>query len=211
MINRTGIYRITCLIGNKIYYGSTARSFKTRWNKHKSDLKNKKHDNFYLQNAWNKYGQENFKFDIILVCAPQDCLYYEQIFLNKYYDNKINCYNICKIAGSQLGVKRSQETCEKISSNHADMRGSKNPNFGKDFSGNNHPGFGSRRSKESKEKISLACIGLKNRAKLTWNDVEKIRTKYQNGAYTYKELAKEYGVKFPAIHKIINNITWKLM
>lgn len=211
MINKTGIYKITCLISNKYYYGSAAQSFKIRWNKHKNDLKNKKHDNPHLQHAWDKYGQKNFKFEIVLICSRQDCLYYEQIFLDKYYDKQINCYNICLIAGSHLGVKRSLETREKISKNHADMRGSKNPNFGKDFKNDKHPGFGSHRSEESRKKISLSHMGIRNRVKLTWGAVEEIRAKYKNGTYTYKQLAKEYGVKFPAIHKIIKNITWKLV
>lgn len=47
-----GIYKI--IINNKVYIGSSF-NIQKRLIQHKSDLKNNRHDNQYLQNAYNKY------------------------------------------------------------------------------------------------------------------------------------------------------------
>lgn len=63
MIN-SGIYKIICLINNKFYIGSSVNIDK-RLRNHKRSLRKNSHDNKYLQNAWNKYGEHNFRFEII--------------------------------------------------------------------------------------------------------------------------------------------------
>lgn len=60
------IYKITNNIDNKCYIGQT-KNLKDRWCKHKSQLKHNKHENIYLQRAWNKYGEENFEFKSIIL------------------------------------------------------------------------------------------------------------------------------------------------
>ena len=60
-----GIYKIECCTTGVVYIGSTSVSFKKRWRKHKQRLRHNYHENNYLQNAWNKYGEENFIFEIV--------------------------------------------------------------------------------------------------------------------------------------------------
>ena len=59
-----GIYKIINIINNKIYIGQSV-DIKRRWNDHKSELRRNSHHNIYLQQSWNKYGEENFKFEVI--------------------------------------------------------------------------------------------------------------------------------------------------
>ena len=61
---KTGIYNIRNIINNNIYIGS-ASNLKNRWNVHKHKLSNNKHVNIHLQRAFNKYGSENFIFEVI--------------------------------------------------------------------------------------------------------------------------------------------------
>lgn len=64
-----------------------------------------------LQRAFNKYGKESFRFEIVAVCPAEYVLKLEQFFIesiNPYY-------NICKVAGSSLGVKRTAEYKKKLS------------------------------------------------------------------------------------------------
>jgi len=170
MIDKTGIYRIINNIDNKVYYGSAAVSFRCRWIVHKSNLMNNKHGNPHLQAAWNKYGHENFEFKIILICEPVDCLYYEQLFLDKYFDNCINCYNICPTADSPLGRKHSEETKLKMSRSQI---GNKNTlghkcsdetrkKMSEANTGVKNSMFGKTHSLDAKRKISLATSGDKN-------------------------------------------------
>lgn len=59
-----GIYKIINTLNNKTYIGSS-KNIKVRWYKHKSLLKNNKHENNKLQNSVNKYGIDKFNFEIV--------------------------------------------------------------------------------------------------------------------------------------------------
>ena len=58
-----GIYKIIC-VNNKFYIGSST-NIDRRLKEHTSLLKRNKHLNKRLQKDWNKYGEKNFRFEII--------------------------------------------------------------------------------------------------------------------------------------------------
>ncbi len=64
LAEKPGIYLIYCLTNEKCYIGSSV-NVKRRERQHRSDLKKKIHHCANLQNAWNKYGKENFIFRFI--------------------------------------------------------------------------------------------------------------------------------------------------
>lgn len=66
-LNEPGVYKITCLPSNKHYVGSTIRKIHQRFSEHLYELEKGIHKNPYMQNSWNKYGADNFKFDILEV------------------------------------------------------------------------------------------------------------------------------------------------
>ena len=119
----TGIYQILNLINGKRYIGSAAgRGFDDRWDKHRKQLGNKQHHSIKLQRAWDKYGVDSFVFEIIEKCESVDCIRREQHYLDTVLfascnNNKFNKlgYNICRIAGSTLGVKLSDQTRQRMS------------------------------------------------------------------------------------------------
>ena len=57
---KTGVYKITNLINNKFYIGSTSNSFYNRYHQHISDYKLDKKSIKILYRAFDKYGFENF-------------------------------------------------------------------------------------------------------------------------------------------------------
>ena len=69
--NKAGIYKIRNILNNKCYIGCT-KNFEIRYTKHLSSLRNQKGVNKHLQNAWNKYGEENFVFEIIEALDPME-------------------------------------------------------------------------------------------------------------------------------------------
>ena len=108
--NQFGVYKIE--LNNKIYIGSTVRPFKFRWQDHLNGLKGKNHCSTYLQNAYNKYGASTLKFSILeIVKKKEDCISREQYYIDILKPQ----YNTCKIAGSSLGLIRSEETRKRIS------------------------------------------------------------------------------------------------
>lgn len=85
-----GIYKITNSINGNSYYGSS-KNITKRWLRHKNELNKNKHINVLLQRAWNKYGEENFIFEIVEECDEPLLLKIEQ----KYLDSNPE-YNIGK-------------------------------------------------------------------------------------------------------------------
>ena len=90
------VYQITNLINNKKYFGST-NDIQRRWREHKSHSSNiNSHDyNYPLQQAFRKYGVENFEFKIL----PEefetryDAEEYEQKMIIKYNTYGHDGYN----------------------------------------------------------------------------------------------------------------------
>jgi hypothetical protein len=82
-----GIYCIKCILTKKVYIGSSSNIY-MRFRDHKSKLNNNKHANGYLQNSWNKYGENNFKFSIIELCDKNNLLFKENFYIEK--NNSLN-------------------------------------------------------------------------------------------------------------------------
>lgn len=87
-----GIYKIKNLINGKIYIGQSV-NIKQRWAEHKANLRNNKHENQYLQNAWNKYREENFDFCVIEECS-ESILDEKECYYIAYYNSYRNGYNL---------------------------------------------------------------------------------------------------------------------
>ncbi len=130
------IYQITNTINNKIYIGS-AINYDTRIKRHLNDLKIGRHHSTKLQRSYNKYGKEVFSFEIIESVTDIDLLIKIE---QKWLTEKQPEYNMTLIAGlnSHLGVKRSQETKDKIRDKLT----------------------GIIRSQETKDKISSSKLGV---------------------------------------------------
>src|SRR5688500_5336291 len=111
------IYRIRNIVNNKAYIGSTV-DFKPRINRHLSMLKRNIHHSKLLQNAWNKYGENNFVFEVLFYTVCLDTLVnFEQLLIDTY-DTHRDGYNVCPIAGNRLGTKHSELTRIKMSNSH---------------------------------------------------------------------------------------------
>lgn len=83
-----GIYRIKNLINGKCYYGSS-KNIEKRWSMHKIKLNNNTHINCILQRAWDKYGEDNFSFEIVEECDINVLLETEQKYLDLQPDYNI--------------------------------------------------------------------------------------------------------------------------
>lgn len=59
-----GIYIITNSKNNKVYIGESL-NIKNRWELHIEQLNNNQHHSYKLQDDWNKFGVENFKFEVV--------------------------------------------------------------------------------------------------------------------------------------------------
>ena len=108
------IYSITNLINNKRYIG-ISQNYEDRKRVHLWALKNNKHKNEKLQNSVNKYGLDNFKFEILKKVETDNRI--EALKIENYYIKKYDSYNngynkSLGFEGSTL-LKISEETKEK--------------------------------------------------------------------------------------------------
>lgn len=139
MASISGIYQIKNVVSGKIYIGS-AINIKHRWQTHVGHLNKNRHPNRHLQSAWNKYGSEAFEFSILKTCFIFALIFEEQKMIDKLNPE----YNLAPKAGSNLGVKLSEETKNKISASKKGVA------------------TGRIVSKETRDKISMALQGHKN-------------------------------------------------
>ncbi len=168
-MHKFGIYKITNIITEDFYIGSSV-DLRSRINQHKSKLKNRSHPNNYLQNVYNKYGINNLSFEIVEHVDNKINL----IFKEQFYIDTLNPrYNICKIAGSCLGRKLSEETKLKISESH----------------------IGLKLSEETKFKISEAKKG-KKLSKETRKKLSENNAKYWLGKHLSEECIEKKSKKF---------------
>ncbi len=112
---KTGVYKITCLENNKIYIGSS-KDIDSRFKTHVQKLENKKHINSHLQNAWNLYTKQKFKFEIIEFCEEKELITREQFWMDKTkcYNRNIG-FNACIKADRPTGYKHDNIAKEKMS------------------------------------------------------------------------------------------------
>lgn len=86
------IYSITNITNDKKYIGETM-DVKRRWEEHEEDLNNNKHHSYKLQQDWNEYGKEGFKFEIVEEIDKNIKNYTAQYVLIAYEDKYIKEYD----------------------------------------------------------------------------------------------------------------------
>jgi len=112
----SGIYKITCTPTGKVYIGSSVNMYQRWHSKHLPNLRTDRHENSYLQRAWNKYGESAFTISVIeLVLAPF-LLEREQYWIDRLQVcNRRKGFNISLKAGAPMaGRKHSAETVAQM-------------------------------------------------------------------------------------------------
>jgi len=213
------IYKIKNIIDEKVYIGQTS-NFKVRLRNHVSELKRNKHGNEYLQNAVNKFGINNFLFEILEQCNENNVDFKERYWMD-FYDscNRNKGYNL--IYGGNSNKHHSKETKIKISKSLTGLkRGDMSEEQKKQISITK---TGVPLSEETKAKLRIASKLhttlseehknkiSKSHEKLTEIQVEEIREKYASGKYTQRKLGEEYGVSGPTIGNVIRFKSYKYL
>lgn len=87
-----GIYKITNKINNHSYIGLSTH-IEDRWNYHKNPYNWKRESNKTLYKAIIKYGIDNFQFEVLEECSPEQLDEKEKYYI-ELYDTYYNGYNI---------------------------------------------------------------------------------------------------------------------
>jgi len=190
-----GIYRIINTVNHKTYIGQST-NIEDRFIRHRYQLKNNIHGNIKLQNAWNKYGQKSFRFEILIKCKKSSLKKFEKqevqkISANKRYNISKNYDNLYGKNNPFYGKTHTKNTKKKLSLMAKKRKGNKNPNYGNQY------------SIETRIKA-----GHNKKTKLTKQQVKQIiNIKYQ----THQEIADKYSVSRSVITRIKNGNRWGLI
>jgi group I intron endonuclease len=175
-IMESGIYKIENIIEGKIYVGS-AKNIKKRKKEHFNALKNNMHKNKHLQNAWNKYAENNFIFKIIENVEPNLLIIREQYYIDQYksYDRNIG-YNIAPKAGNTSGIIPSEETKEKIRKKLIGRKSSRVNYVVSEETRKNMSNSAKKKpsvTEETKKNLSIALMGNKNACRIVSDEERK--------------------------------------
>lgn len=129
---KCGIYKIINTTNNKVYVGK-AKDIYNRMMQHRCNLRRKcKDENIHLINAWHKYGEDSFIYEVI-----------EELELNENLLKEREDYWIVKLKATDhnfgYNMRRDSSTrCimpeESILRMSESMKGEKNPNYGNKWS-----------------------------------------------------------------------------
>lgn len=222
---KNGVYKITNKLNAKVYIGCGDVS--DRIYKHKYYLGKRQHSNSHLQNAWDKYGEENFEFDVLVYCKKKFAKQIEKELIQNYssdvpefgYNNteggelekhteqsKRKISNALrgrditwgdKISKSKKGSSVSEKVIKKIKENR------------ESFEGENNPFYGLSHSEEAKEKMSKAKQGENGvNTKISSDKVRRIEELLCNTSLTGEEIANSFDVSEACIADISRGETW---
>ena len=212
-MKKSGIYRID--LGNGWFYIGSSVDLKKRNSEHHRRLKRKSHENFKMQNIWNKY--QVLDFIILEQCTKYELLNREQFYLDQYFDNPKNV-NICLTAQSWLGNVHSAETKAKISATSKGRIPSASTRAKMAAAGKGKPKSAETRIKMSKaakgkiksiehrENLSASCkkkkLSVEHRAKISEANKGKkhspeTKAKISEGNKAYR--ARKYAAKILSI------------
>lgn len=148
-----GIYLIVHKPSKTVYYGQSC-NVEQRFYQHKYSLRSGRHENPKLQNAWNKYKEEDFIFECCYGTLNEDLAILENNFIVRAKKVGLKIFNIKdpenpyiwsveskkKNSLSHKNIIKSKEWCRKLAK----------------------AATGKKFSEETKKKMSLAKLGNSN-------------------------------------------------
>jgi group I intron endonuclease len=178
---------LTCLPTNEQYIGKTTESLHRRWRRH---IANKSKSCRYLCEAIDKYGENNFKKEILIECEYKSLDNNERKFIKKYNTLYPKGFNL-QTGGSE-NFKQNEDTIIKM----------RNSQKGKIIKEQTKKIMSisrqlSSHSKESKNKMKLNHKNKKPVSEILLNSLEKLELKELPKYIQYHKSSDKIEVNVP--------------
>lgn len=214
---KAGVYMWVNIQNLKVYVGSSANLF-VRHSTHLMQLRRERgHHNKALFNAYVKYGEGSFVFmvlEFVYDVSKKTLCEQEQKWMDRFHaSNSLYGYNTAPVAGSCLGLIRSEEVCLKLSKARKGMKFTEEHkakigeamrirNSSEEFRARLSAAVKGRKlTEEQRSKLSLALKGRQ----LTEEHKAKIGRKHKGKVMSAESRLKmsraKQGVEFSAEHK----------
>lgn len=132
--NLVGIYSIFNVVNGKKYIGSS-KDIYNRWHEHLHLLRRNDSHNKHLQAAFNKYGEDNFVFNILEFCKEEERFDREQYYINFMLPEYNFSLNVLANSDREISVEQRKQISETLKKKYAS--GELTPYIRKDISVNN--------------------------------------------------------------------------
>lgn len=180
-IKHPGIYKIESLNNGKIYIGSSVNINSRIFQGHVNKLKKGTHYNNHLQNHANKHRIDDLSFEILKLCLKSRLIKWEQYYIDALKPE----FNICQIAYSPLGIKRSEECKEKHRIHFKEMW--TNPEYRKSKTGTGNSFYGKHHSEETKRKLSKLAQNRKCPEEAKQKISKSSKKRWKNSEYSEQQ------------------------
>lgn len=201
----SGIYRIRNSVNGRFYIGGSWNVQK-RFGDHKRDLGKGTHHSKFLQRSWDKYGEDAFSFEILIICSVRDLLVYEQFLI----DGLKPAYNMSPTASSRRGMRASDETKRRLSESH---KGKESPRRGVTLSeatkrriSDNRKGKGG--GPRSAERMERAASAMRATKSVLNPDLVRMGRSLRGKGFSVQSIADSLGCSFHAAYDFIRGRTY---
>lgn len=227
----TGIYKITNTVNNKIYIGQSI-FIEKRWAQHKSPYEQERYKDKPLYKAFQKYGLNNFIFEVIEECPPEILNEREKYWISTL---RTLChekgYNVTSGGSSTANDNHprhkltkedvidirtrynNKERCKEVENIYKNRIG--HSGFSKIWKGETWKNIMPEVYTEENKNFHLHNTGQKGssngRAKLTEDEVYSIRLRKKNGE-CFQDVYEDYqytGIKRDSFYQTWLGYNWK--
>ncbi|MCK9198571.1 MAG: GIY-YIG nuclease family protein [Bacilli bacterium] len=211
------IYCIRNIINDKVYIGQTS-DFEKRKKEHIKKLNINLHHNKHLQYSWNKYGGDNFVFEILKDNIDiKEINDIEKLYILLFQTNNSDFgYNLTEGGDGVKGYKHSEEIIENMKRTRKNRIGyfkdkkhtQEAKNNIREYAIENNNMKNKNHTEETKKKISLKMKETsKERRKNNFvlqEQINNVKNLLKKGL-TQMEISKILGIPQPKISLIKNN------
>lgn len=228
--SKSGVYLIVNTANGNFYVGSS-RDLPKRFSAHRRALETGRHEGPGLQAAWDKYGAEAFRFEVLEYCEPNRLIEVEQGHIDglrpRYNRNPIagkppaTVYTDerrARVSAQFKGRRHTEETKRRMSEaakgrvfsdDHRQKLIAANRKKAEARRGTKDSEETRRKKSEARQRFAALNPGLphldqarRNRAKIKPDQIAEVWV-YKDQGLTYEQIAKIYNVRYWVIGDII--------